>query len=416
MRTTPYFIRTVKGGPGGLDYKAKPARKAAFDKDVTADATDAMEQVIKDGTATYGSRLGRPAAGKTGTTTDNKAAWFDGFTPQLATAVGIYSSGKNGTELSMNDIPGVGELTGATVPLRIWTDFMTEALKGQKVVDFPKRAGLGDDQVYTPPPTTTSSSTTTTTTTTSTTPTTSTTTTTPTTSTTTATATTVTGSHTYDATCSNSVTPDMSTITFTLTGTAPSQVQAGSPISLTAQSWTIDVPGAVLQAGIGLGLLNPGDIVQGSVQAGVFASNTVEGTVTSPDLPVAIGPIAVDNGGQAQPASTTFAVPDMTWTAVGGDVAFEMGHTTMLVTIGPLKVTFTCDPASSGQAFDVSHVVGTSSLAAAANDPPSRVQGAQLARTGAAELRTAVLGVLRIDRGYVMWSATVPKRRRLRRS
>ena len=174
-RTSPYFIRSVTGGPGDLKYKAKPAKKAAFDKDVTADAIDAMEQPIKDGTAQYAQNLGRPAAGKTGTTTDNKAAWFNGFTPQLATAVGIYSSGKNGEELSMNNVAGIfgpgtsGELTGGTVPVRIWTDFMQAALKGQKVVDFPKRAGLGDDEVYTPPPTTSSSSSSSSTTTTSTT-------------------------------------------------------------------------------------------------------------------------------------------------------------------------------------------------------------------------------------------------------
>ncbi|MGA8978562.1 MAG: penicillin-binding transpeptidase domain-containing protein, partial [Pedococcus sp.] len=178
QRVTPYFIKTVEGGPGNLDYKAKPAKKAAFDADAMADVTDAMEEPIKDGTAQYAQNLGRPAAGKTGTTTDNKAAWFDGFTPQLATAVGIYSSGKDGEELSMNDVSGVGELTGATVPLRIWTDFMTAALKGQPVVDFPPRVGVGDDKIYTPPPpppsssssTTTSSTTTTTTTTTTTAP------------------------------------------------------------------------------------------------------------------------------------------------------------------------------------------------------------------------------------------------------
>ena len=142
QRVTPYFIRSVKGGPGDLDYKAKPAKKGVFDKDVMADAIDAMQQPIKNGTAGFAQALGRPAAGKTGTTTDNKSAWFDGFTPQLATAVGIYSTGKNGQQLSMNSVPGVGELTGGTVPVRIWTDFMTAAMKGQKVLDFPKRAGL----------------------------------------------------------------------------------------------------------------------------------------------------------------------------------------------------------------------------------------------------------------------------------
>ncbi|NYG06952.1 membrane peptidoglycan carboxypeptidase [Phycicoccus badiiscoriae] len=169
-RVTPYFIRSVTGGPGNLDYKAKPVRKVAFDKGVTADTVDAMQQVVQDGTAVYAQNVGRPVAGKTGTTTDNKAAWFDGFTPQLATAVGIYSSGPKGEELSMNHVPGVGELTGATVPLHIWTDYMTAALQGQKVIDFPKRAGLGDNQIYTPPPTTTSTTTSSTTTTTTTTP------------------------------------------------------------------------------------------------------------------------------------------------------------------------------------------------------------------------------------------------------
>jgi membrane peptidoglycan carboxypeptidase len=191
-RVTPYFIRSVTGGPGGLSYKVKPVKKAAFDKDVTADTIDAMEQPIKDGTAEYAQNLGRPAAGKTGTTSGNKAAWFDGYTPQLATAVGIYSTGKNGEELSMDAVPGalgpgtVGELTGSTVPLHIWTDFMTDALKGQKVIEFPKRVGVGDDDVYTPPPpppssTSTTTSSTTTSTTTTTTPTTTKTTTTPTT-------------------------------------------------------------------------------------------------------------------------------------------------------------------------------------------------------------------------------------------
>ena len=93
--------------------------------------------------------LGRPAAGKTGTSDDNKSAWFNGFTPQLATSVGIYRSGKNGKpSCRWTTSPGVGELTGGTVPVRIWTDYMKAALEGQKVLEFPQRAGVGDDQVY----------------------------------------------------------------------------------------------------------------------------------------------------------------------------------------------------------------------------------------------------------------------------
>ena len=99
---TPYLIKSVKGGPGDLDYKAKVTKKAAFGKDVTADTIDAMTQVVERGSGSFAQDLGRPVAGKTGSTTDNKAAWFDGFTPQLATAVGIYKG--NGTE-SMSNLP-----------------------------------------------------------------------------------------------------------------------------------------------------------------------------------------------------------------------------------------------------------------------------------------------------------------------
>ncbi|HEX5522951.1 MAG TPA: transglycosylase domain-containing protein [Pedococcus sp.] len=155
VRTTPYLIRSVKGGPGDLNYKVKIKKQPVFDKDAMADTIDAMTEPIKNGTAEFAQNLGRPAAGKTGTTTDNKSAWFDGYTPQLATAVGIYKG--NGT-VSMTNLPGFGELTGGTVPVRIWTDYMEAALKGQKVLQFPERAGVGDDKVPTPTPTTTTSS------------------------------------------------------------------------------------------------------------------------------------------------------------------------------------------------------------------------------------------------------------------
>jgi membrane peptidoglycan carboxypeptidase len=147
VRVQPYMVKSVTGGPGELKYKAKISKKAVLDKDVTADTIDAMTQVVQRGSGQFASQLGRPAAGKTGTTTDNKSAWFDGFTPQLATAVGIYKG--DATE-SMSNLPGFGELTGGSVPVRIWTDYMEAALKGQKVAQFPQRAGVGDDKVPTP--------------------------------------------------------------------------------------------------------------------------------------------------------------------------------------------------------------------------------------------------------------------------
>ncbi|HET7475060.1 MAG TPA: transglycosylase domain-containing protein [Dermatophilaceae bacterium] len=147
-RATPYLVKKVTGADGNISFTAKPELVPAFDRAVTRDVTDAMEQVVRSGTGSGAQALGRPAAGKTGTTTNNLAVWFDGFTPQLAAAVGIYND-DNGTPKPMQNIAGFGEVTGGTFPVRIWTQFMQGALKGQKTLDFPGRAGVGDQNVTT---------------------------------------------------------------------------------------------------------------------------------------------------------------------------------------------------------------------------------------------------------------------------
>ena len=91
----PYTVARVTSTDGSVNYKAKPVTHAVFDPDVMADATYAMSKVVQSGTGA-GANFGRPAAGKTGTTTGNVSAWFDGFTPQLATAVGMYRNSKSG--------------------------------------------------------------------------------------------------------------------------------------------------------------------------------------------------------------------------------------------------------------------------------------------------------------------------------
>ncbi len=154
MRATPYLVKKVTSADHSVNYKAQKQTKVAFDQDVAIDATEAMTHVVTEGTGQGALALGRPAAGKTGTTTENKAVWFDGFTPQLTAAVGIYND-VNGKPKPMQNIAGFGELTGGTFPVKIWTAFMEGALKGTKTEDFSSRTGVGDNQV--PTPTTTSS-------------------------------------------------------------------------------------------------------------------------------------------------------------------------------------------------------------------------------------------------------------------
>jgi membrane peptidoglycan carboxypeptidase len=105
--------------------------------------------VLTEGTAAVNAQgLGRPAAGKTGTTDQNLAILFDGFTPQLSAAVGIVQGG--GTE-SIRLKSGI-EATGGGFPVKIWTAFMKGALDGEKVIAFPPRQGVGDSNLPPPPP------------------------------------------------------------------------------------------------------------------------------------------------------------------------------------------------------------------------------------------------------------------------
>ncbi len=173
VRSKPYFVKKVTSTTGDFTYDAKPQTRRAFDKDVTADTTDAMTYTVKPGgTATkIGRTLNRPVAGKTGTSEENRSKWFSGFVPQLAVSVGMYkptADRKSSQPLS----PSESELyDGSTIPANIWLDFMKVVTDNMEVQDFPTRAGVGDDKIptptttFTPPPTTTTTQAPTTTTT-----------------------------------------------------------------------------------------------------------------------------------------------------------------------------------------------------------------------------------------------------------
>ncbi|HEY2332492.1 MAG TPA: penicillin-binding transpeptidase domain-containing protein, partial [Acidimicrobiales bacterium] len=85
----------------------------------------ALQGVIKGGTGT-GANIGRPAAGKTGTTTDNTDAWFIGYTPQIAT--GVWMGYKEDNSRRLNSVHG-REATGGTFPATMWQKYMKVATK-----------------------------------------------------------------------------------------------------------------------------------------------------------------------------------------------------------------------------------------------------------------------------------------------
>jgi membrane peptidoglycan carboxypeptidase len=88
---------------------------------------------VQYGTGTAAALPDRPAAGKTGTTEHFSDAWFNGYTPQLATSIWM---GDPKARTSMTNVGGI-TVFGGTYPARIWHAYTLAALKGQKAIDFP---------------------------------------------------------------------------------------------------------------------------------------------------------------------------------------------------------------------------------------------------------------------------------------
>jgi membrane peptidoglycan carboxypeptidase len=140
-----YTVQEVKGANGGTRYQAKPKTTQAFDEDVMADVSYALQQVVKNGTGVEAQSLGRPAAGKTGTAAlrpdTTTSAWFVGYTPQLSAAVDFY---KGTGKADLDGVGGLSTFFGGEYPTRIWTAFMTAALQNKEVKEFPPPAHVGE--------------------------------------------------------------------------------------------------------------------------------------------------------------------------------------------------------------------------------------------------------------------------------
>jgi penicillin-binding protein 1A len=126
----PVSIRAVGGEvqpPAQLQPTLKP--------EVAYVMVSLMRSVVEEGTAhgAIAGRLRRPAAGKTGTTNDQRDAWFVGFTPDLLAAVWVGFD-------DMHKL-GRGE-TGGKVAAPIWADFMAKAMAGRPTKDFVQPPGI----------------------------------------------------------------------------------------------------------------------------------------------------------------------------------------------------------------------------------------------------------------------------------
>ncbi|MEA3369679.1 MAG: transglycosylase domain-containing protein [Candidatus Ratteibacteria bacterium] len=128
IRTKPIAITTILDNSGNLLEENLPQEKEVIKENTAYIVTKMLEGVILRGTGTR-ARIGRPAAGKTGTTNDYTEAWFAGYTPDLVAAV--YTGYDN--RLSLGE-----KQTGGRVAAPIWAVFMEEALENVPPEPFPK--------------------------------------------------------------------------------------------------------------------------------------------------------------------------------------------------------------------------------------------------------------------------------------
>ncbi len=135
----PIGILKVSDKDGNVLFTAKPEGTRVLDPAISYLTTDILKGVISGGTATA-ANIGRPAAGKTGTTQSNADAWFIGYTPDLVAAVWV---GYPDSQKPMNSVHGI-RVTGGSFPARIWAAFMKEALKGTPANAFKRPPGLSN--------------------------------------------------------------------------------------------------------------------------------------------------------------------------------------------------------------------------------------------------------------------------------
>jgi penicillin-binding protein 1A len=128
IRIDPHMIRRVTSYDGALLEEAHPEVHDVVSPDVARTMTAMLEEVIRFGTGVQAKALGRPAAGKTGTTQDYTDAWFVGYTPQLTAGVWV---GFDDKQISLGK-----KETGARAALPIWLEFMQGAVAGTPLMDF----------------------------------------------------------------------------------------------------------------------------------------------------------------------------------------------------------------------------------------------------------------------------------------
>ncbi|MER8084487.1 transglycosylase domain-containing protein [Streptomyces sp. NPDC094048] len=152
------YVLVDRVSKGGTDLEL-PGRNTgrAVSREAADTTTAILQSVVESGSGAAAQAAGRPAAGKTGTAEDDKAAWFAGYTPDLTTVIAVMGQDpETGVQKSLYGALGLARVNGGDTPARTWAQYTKAALRGTVIQDFDLNLESGAEE--TAPPTEQSSS------------------------------------------------------------------------------------------------------------------------------------------------------------------------------------------------------------------------------------------------------------------
>ncbi|MFS7878931.1 transglycosylase domain-containing protein [Streptomyces asiaticus] len=149
-KVTPAIVKSAEKGDERPQLP-DPTNGQAISRGAADSVTSVLTGVVDDGTGQAVRQQGQAVAGKTGTSDDNKSAWFSGYTPDLVTSVGMFGEQKGvGKQVSLKGTAGGGRVNGGDFPARIWAAYTESALSGEKASKFDLDTDMG--AAVKPPP------------------------------------------------------------------------------------------------------------------------------------------------------------------------------------------------------------------------------------------------------------------------
>ncbi|MGW0464061.1 transglycosylase domain-containing protein [Streptomyces sp. NPDC003027] len=149
VKVTPTIVKSAEH----KDRRAEPVKsigEQVISREAADTTTKAMQGVVRSGSG-FRAAGNYQAAGKTGTSENNRSAWFVGYTPELVTAVGLFGEEAKGGQTTLTDTINPGRANGGRTPAQIWGAYTTSALGGGSDARFDLETD--DSAVVEPEPT-----------------------------------------------------------------------------------------------------------------------------------------------------------------------------------------------------------------------------------------------------------------------